>query len=87
MNVIGNTIPIKRDGETLACIDPLRVEAVIPDVAEKPSRNESLMEKMSSFFRGDKVGGGAVKATRIIFKDGTSVRLEMPFSDFVNAYP
>lgn len=86
MNVIGNTIPIKRNGETLACIDPSQVMAVIPVVVEKP-RNESLMEKIDSFLWGHRNAGETFKATRIIFKDGSSIQLDMPFFNFVNTYP
>lgn len=86
MNVMGNTIPIKHNGETLACIDPSQVMAVIPIVVKKPC-NVSLMGRIDSFLWGDRTSVETVKATRIIFKDGSSVQLEMPFFDFVNTYP
>ena len=89
---MANSIQIKYRGEVLCCLDQTEVKAVEPYSYFKwPPRNlfRRIGDWVFSFFTGRKVQMSAesVEAgTRLLFKDGTCMKLKMPFLEFVNEY-
>lgn len=89
---MANSIPIKYHGETLCCFDQTEVKAVEPYPYYKlASRN--LFQRISdwcySFFTGKKCQDAIESVdicTKILFKDGTWIKIKMPFMEFVDEY-
>lgn len=83
---MGNTIPIKYHGETLACIDPSQVEAVVPWVFYK-ERRFGIFDRIANFIKRVHLQDERIQATKVMFKDGSSIKISIPFFDFINLYP
>lgn len=89
---MANAIRIKFRGETLCCIDPTEVKAVEPYVFRKyPPQNliKRVYGWVGSFCTGKLPSRGEFEceeSTKVLFKDGTWIRVKMPFLEFVNAY-
>ncbi|MBO6031813.1 MAG: hypothetical protein J6Q22_10195 [Prevotella sp.] len=93
---MANAIQIKYHGETLCCLDQTEVKAVEPYVFCKPPvRNvfQRIADIAYRFATGKKrkiiVGDSESSCelgTKILFKDGTWMRIKIPFMDFVDAY-
>lgn len=93
---MANSIQIKYHGEILCCLDQTEVKAVEPYVFCKPPiRNvlQRMGDWMYRFVTGKRakalIGGNGASfesGTKILFKDGTWMRLKIPFMEFVNGY-
>ena len=93
---MANSIQLKYHGETLCCLDQTEVKAVEPYVFCKPPiRNvlQRIGDWMYRFFTGRRTqaiigenGASFESGTKILFKDGTWMRLKIPFMEFVNGY-
>lgn len=93
---MANSVQIKYRGEVLCCLDQTEVKAVEPYVTFKPPiRNvfqriydwsyRFVTGKRQKVFIGDD-GSSCELWTKIMFKDGTWMRIKMPFMDFVEGY-
>lgn len=88
-----NSIKIAFRGETLAYIDPAEIKAVEPYHSYKPM-SISLPKRVTGWlFRwwkgeasGEKLYESFESLTKITFRDGTWMKIRMPFYEFVNAY-
>lgn len=93
---MANSIQIKYHGETLCCLDQTEVKAVEPYVfCKPPGRNifQRIGDWMYRFVTGKRLqvqigehGASCESWTKILFKDGTWMRLKIPFMEFVNGY-
>ena len=89
---MANSVRIKYHGEVLCCLDQTEVKAVEPYAFRKyPPQNivKRVCGWMKTFITGkpaDKSECDYEESTKVSFKDGTWIRLRMPFLEFVNAY-
>ena len=93
---MANSVQIKYQGEVLCCLDQTEVKAVEPYVFCKPPiRNvfQRISDWMYRFVTGKRTsvmvgdnGSSCELGTKILFKDGTWMRLKIPFMEFVNGY-
>ena len=93
---MANAVQIKYHGEVLCCLDQTEVKAVEPYVYCKPPvRNlfQRIGDWTYRFVTGEKtkcmVGDGESEIepmTKILFKDGTWMKIKIPFMEFVNGY-
>lgn len=89
---MANSVRIKYRGEVLCCLDQSEVKAVEPYAFRKyPPQNllKRVCGWLRTFFTGksaDKSECGYEESTKVSFKDGTCIRLKMPFSEFINGY-
>lgn len=89
---MANSIQIKYHGEVLCCLDQTEVKAVEPYVfCKPPPRNvfKRIAGCLYSFVTGRKmpiIDPVVDIGTKILFKDGTWMRLKMPFTEYVDAY-
>lgn len=90
---MANLIPIVYKGETLACLDPTQVKAVEPFVMFKSRPSDSRLKNFMTFVR--RIFNRRFIPTelsiredwtKISFKDGTFIRIRMPFFDYLAAY-
>ena len=89
---MANAIQIKYRGEVLCCLDQTEVKAVEPYVYRKyPPQN--ILKRVYCWTRAFVIGKQPERreceyeeCTKVSFKDGTWIRLKMPFMEFVNAY-
>ena len=89
---MANSIQIKWHGEVLCCLDQTEVKAVEPLTYWKgPPQNlfKRVCGYITSFFTGKpyrcKDSDKEIQ-TKILFKDGTFLKLKMPFVEFVDGY-
>ena len=92
MMSLANAARITYGGEVLCCLDQSEVKAVEPFVYRK-IQPQNLWNRVRGWFyeviTGTKL---CIKSddveiqTKISFKDGTWIRLKMPFMEFVNEY-
>lgn len=89
---MANSIRIKYHGETLCCLDQAEVKAVEPYVFKK-TRPQNICKRLYGWIRtfltgkqNDKGDAGYEEWTKVLFKDGTWIRLKMPFVEFVDGY-
>lgn len=87
---LGNSIKIAYRGESLAYIDPTEVKSVEPYITYKPNPHSLLKKWWGGFvslwrchkqFQGEKEYW-----TKIAFKDGTWVKVKIPFWEFEQLY-
>ena len=93
---MANSVQIKYHGEVLCCLDQTEVKAVEPYVYCKPPvRNmfQRIGDWTYRFVTGKRtkciVGDGESEIesmTKILFKDGTWMKIKIPFIEFVNGY-
>lgn len=93
---MANSVQIKYHGEVLCCLDQTEVKAVEPYVYFKPPiRNlfQRIVDWTYRFVTGKRtkceIGDGESSIelmTKILFKDGTWIKIKIPFMEFVNAY-
>lgn len=90
---MANLIPIVYKSETLACLDPTQVKAVEPFVIFKSRPSNSRLKNLMTFVRrifDRKFIPTELSIredwTKISFKDGTFIRIKMPFIEFLAAY-
>lgn len=89
---MANSVRIKYHGEVLCCLDQTEVKAVEPYVFRiYPQQNliKRLYFGLRTFLTGKSPDIGKSECedyTKVLFKDGTWIRLKMPFLEFVNAY-
>ena len=93
---MANSIQIKYHGEVLCCLDQTEVKAVEPYISCKPPiRNvfQRIGDWIYRFVTGKRTqvmigehGASCEYGTKILFKDGTWMRLKIPFLEFVNEY-
>lgn len=89
---MANSIQIKWHGEVLCCLDQTEVKAVEPLAYWKvPPQNlfKRVCGRISSFFTGKAYRCADSEKeiqTKILFKDGTFLKLKMPFVEFVDGY-
>ena len=90
---MANSVRIKYHGEVLCCFDQTEVKAVEPYYYVKPPMPQNLFKRayawVYAFFTGKKNSLVVPKAecqTKVSFKDGTWLRVQMPFYEFVNEY-
>lgn len=81
--VMSNAIPILFKGETLALVDPTQVKAVVPRIIEPP--RPALWERIKIRL-GRKAITQPTNATEILFRDGTSIVVKIPFIDYINFF-
>ena len=89
---MANSVRIKYRGEVLCCLDQTEVKAVEPYIVRKyPSQN--IFNRICGWARtlitGKPPDRGVCEyeeCTKVSFKDGTWIRLKMPFLEFVNGY-
>lgn len=87
---LGNAIPIRYHGEVLAVVDPAEIHSVEPYSYTRTMPtllHRRVWEWMQKVWLGRSTG--EVKReqwTKIAFKDGTWVKVRMPFIEFVSAY-
>ena len=89
---MANSVRIKYNGEVLCCFDQTEVKAVEP-YAHRRIKPRHLAKRclgwIRSFLSGKPCDFGDVTYedwTKVSFKDGTWIRLKMPFMEFVNGY-
>ena len=87
---MGNATPIKYKGEVLALVDPTAVKAVEPyfQVKKKP---RNLWQRLRGWALQVLFGTNPFEAemesyTKLCFKDGTWLKLRMPFYEYINEY-
>ena len=89
---MANAIQIRYKGETLCCLDQTEVKAVEPFVYWKPPPQNLFVRicgRVSSLFSGNPYrckDSDKEEMTKVLFKDGTNMKIRMPFWEFVNAY-
>lgn len=93
---MANSTPIKYHGEVLCCLDQTEVKAVEPYVSFKPPiRNvfQRIYDWTYRFITGRRTGvfvgegmSSCDSGTKVLFKDGTWMKIRMPFMEFVDAY-
>ena len=89
---MANSIKIKYHGEVLCCFDQTEVKAVEPYSYFKwPPKNifRRIRDWMYVFLTGKRVQSPAESVevfTKVMFKDGTYLKIRMPFLEFVNDY-
>ena len=93
---MANSVQIKWHGEVLCCLDQTEVKAVEPYVICKPpTRNllQRIYDWTYRFMTGKRTkvtvgdnGSSCETDTKIMFKDGTWMRIKMPFMEFVDGY-
>lgn len=89
---MANSIQIRYHGEVLCCLDQTEVKAVEPYSYFKwPPRNlfHRIRDFLFTFFTGKKVQYPAESVevfTKVMFKDGTFMKIRMPFLEFVSDY-
>lgn len=89
---MANAIRIKYKGEVLCCLDPTEVRAVDHYLYFKnPPQNvfRRICGWISLFIMGkmkDGQRGEREDYTKVLFKDGSSLLVRMPFLEFINAY-
>ena len=89
---MANSVRIKYRGETLCCLDQTEVKAVEPYLFRKsPPQNilKRIMNWGKAFFAGvspDKGNTDCEEWTKVSFKDGTWLKIKMPFLEFISAY-
>lgn len=90
---MANSIRITYHGEVLCCLDPTEVKATEPYLFVKPQAMnvfKRLWRWLYQFLTGkrpkteDSVRGDS--GTKVLFKDGTWMRLRIPFMEFVDGY-
>ena len=87
---MGNATPIKYRGEVLALVDPTAVKAVEPYVQVR-TRPRNLWQRLRGYALKFVFGTCPVDAetenyTKLCFKDGTWLKLRMPFYEYINEY-
>ena len=89
---MANAVRIKYHGEVLCCLDQAEVKVVEPYVFKKP-RPQNLIKRIAVWTRTFLTGRQCEKSdadyeewTKVTFKDGTWIRLKMPFLEFVDGY-
>ena len=88
---MANSVQIRYRGEVLCCLDQTEVKAVEPFVFKKyPSQNlfKRTCGWVKTFLTGKppRLDIESEDCTKVLFKDGTWLRIKMPFLEFVNAY-
>lgn len=86
---LANATRIKYQGEILCCLDQTEVKAVEPYVCRKfPHSNiiKRLWDWIVTIVIRKTRQVQQVDATRVWFKDGTSIILKIPFWEFVNEF-
>jgi len=89
---MANSIRIKYHGETLCCLDQTEVKAVEPYVFCKPPPQNLFKRTYDWLYRfvtGKKLQNDnsvVDVGTKVLFKDGTWLRVRMPFMEFIDAY-
>lgn len=89
---MANSIRIKYRGEVLCCLDPTEVKAVEPSVFRKyPPQNlgKRVWRWATTFFTGkqpEKADYDSEECTKVLFKDGTWLRIKIPFLEFLDGY-
>lgn len=89
---MANSVRIKYHGEVLCCLDQTEVKAVEPYVLKK-ARPQNIIRRIAAWTRTfitgrqvDKSDADYEEWTKVLFKDGTWIRLKMPFLEFINGY-
>ena len=89
---MANSVRITYRGELLCCLDQTEVEAVEP-FREPKAKPQNLWKRICGFavrfYTGKRTNQDTSdfeERTRILFKDGTSIVVKMPFMEFVNGY-
>ena len=87
---LGNSVKISYKGESLAYIDPAEVKSVEPYITFKPNPRNLFMRLcgfFSSLWTGKKQPQGEKECwTKITFRDGTWVKVRIPFWEFEQQY-
>lgn len=89
---MANSVRIKYHGEVLCCLDQTEVKAVEPYVYWKAPRQNLLtrvFRKACTYLSGrpcKNCSSTKEEQTKIYFKDGTWIRIRIPFIEFVDAY-
>ena len=88
---MGNNVRITYRGEVLATIDPTQVKSVEPYVycIYKPQNlKQRIVAGLRKFFTGriTDFEGDRFTYTKVSFRDGTFIKIRMPFYDFINEY-
>ena len=93
---MANSIRVKYHEEVLCCLDQTEVKAVEPYVFCKPPvRNifQRISDWAYRFITGKRTsvivgsgGSSCESGTKILFKDGTWMKIRMPFTEFIDAY-
>ncbi len=89
---LANSCRISYKGEVLCCLDQTEVKAVEPyrKVMMRPQNVfERCFRKFISWITGVSqpvLLDTYLSITRIHFKDGTKLEVNMPFMEFINAY-
>ena len=90
---MANSVRIQYRGEVLCCLDQCEVKAIEPYVFCKPPiRNvfQRIADWWYRFVTGKKCPvdacGHTEQGTKILFKDGTWIKIRMPFLEFVHGY-
>ena len=89
---MANAVRIKYQGEILCCLDQTEVKAVEPYVFNKFAPKNLLIRIWDwayAFITGVrrcKVDDTSEEWTKVLFKDGSFIKLKIPFLEFVNGY-
>lgn len=90
---MANAARIIYNGEILCCLDQTEVKAIEPYCSVKTlpqSLPKRIYNWMYTFFTGKKrqmpVAPMYEAWTKVLFKDGTWIRIRIPFVEFVNSY-
>jgi len=87
---MGNTTPIKYKGEVLALVDPTTVKAVEPFIQVR-TRPCNLWRRLRGLAHQFLYGTSDMDTTtdiytKLCFKDGTWLKVKIPFYEFINEY-
>lgn len=89
---MANSFPVKYKGEVLCYLDQTEVKAVEPFLYKKSPPQNIFCRGwycLKTFLTGKPFVHPKLECetqTKVLFKDGTWIRIKMPFLEFVNAY-
>ncbi len=90
---MANATRIKYHGQVLCCLDQTEVKAVEPCQAIHRPKPRNILVRASDWLKAFILGeplnlkeDSDEKYTKIQFKDGTWIQIDMPFVEFVNEY-
>lgn len=89
---MANSARITYRGEVLCCLDQTEVKAVEPYLFRKPLPRKvykRIWDGLVAFFTGSQpplAMSESEEQTRILFKDGSSLIIKIPFYEFINGY-
>lgn len=89
---LANAVKIRYQGAVLCCLDQTEVKAVEPYLyIKQPQMNiiKRVYHYMNRVITGRRVQLPLPECepdTKVMFKDGTWIRIKMPFMEFINEY-